>query len=76
MARSGEQQGHRQPQVDTELASLLLAQRYLHHAEGEARIRAAYGARYERLARIKGRYDPRNVFRSNQNIKPEGEPPR
>jgi FAD/FMN-containing dehydrogenase len=48
---------------------------FLHHDEADARIRAAYGARYERLARLKGRYDPRNVFRSNQNIKPEGAPP-
>ena len=39
--------------------------------EGEARIRAAYpdGA-YERLAEIKRRYDPDNLFRLNQNIPP------
>jgi FAD/FMN-containing dehydrogenase len=39
--------------------------------EGEARIREAYpmGA-YERLADIKRRYDPSNLFRMNQNIKP------
>jgi FAD/FMN-containing dehydrogenase len=43
---------------------------FLHSDEGEARIREAYGGRYERLARIKGRYDPGNVFHSNQNIKP------
>lgn len=43
---------------------------FLHNDEGEARIRAAYGSSYERLARIKARYDPGNVFRSNQNIKP------
>lgn len=37
--------------------------------EGDARIRQAYpdGA-FERLAEIKRRYDPDNVFRSNQNI--------
>jgi FAD/FMN-containing dehydrogenase len=38
--------------------------------EGEARVRAAYGAAYDRLAAIKARYDPDNVFRSNQNVKP------
>ena len=39
--------------------------------EGDERIRAAYphGA-YERLAEIKRRYDPTNLFRRNQNIPP------
>ena len=39
--------------------------------EGEARTRAAYpGATWDRLAEIKGRYDPTNLFRLNQNIPP------
>jgi FAD/FMN-containing dehydrogenase len=39
--------------------------------EGEDRIRAAYpGPTYDRLAQIKAKYDPDNLFRMNQNIKP------
>jgi FAD/FMN-containing dehydrogenase len=39
--------------------------------EGEARIRAAYPrTTWERLAEIKGRYDPTNLFRLNQNVPP------
>ena len=38
--------------------------------EGEDRIRATYGKNYNRLAKIKKRYDPANLFRVNQNIKP------
>jgi FAD/FMN-containing dehydrogenase len=38
--------------------------------EGDDRVRAAYGEHYDRLAQIKGKYDPTNLFRVNQNITP------
>jgi FAD/FMN-containing dehydrogenase len=38
--------------------------------EGQDRIQSAYRDNYPRLAQIKARYDPGNLFRVNQNIKP------
>jgi FAD/FMN-containing dehydrogenase len=38
--------------------------------EGEERVREAYGENYGRLVALKDKYDPTNIFRLNQNIKP------
>jgi FAD/FMN-containing dehydrogenase len=38
--------------------------------EDEQRIRAAYGANFERLTKAKKAYDPDNAFRTNRNITP------
>ena len=39
--------------------------------EGEDRVKASYGDNYDRLAKIKSKYDPNNLFKVNQNIKPK-----
>jgi FAD/FMN-containing dehydrogenase len=38
--------------------------------EGQERVRASYRGNYDRLASIKATYDPENLFRINQNIRP------
>jgi FAD/FMN-containing dehydrogenase len=38
--------------------------------EGEDGVKAAYRENYARLAQVKRKYDPGNLFRVNQNIKP------
>jgi FAD/FMN-containing dehydrogenase len=43
---------------------------YLDHDEAGDAVRAAYGPNFDRLAEVKRRYDPDNVFRLNQNIDP------
>jgi FAD/FMN-containing dehydrogenase len=41
---------------------------------GEKTMRATFGAKYRRLAALKQKYDPTNLFRRNQNIKPAENP--
>ena len=44
---------------------------------GDERVRSAYGPeKYDRLVELKDKYDPDNLFRLNQNIKPSGRSPR
>ena len=43
---------------------------FLTQDEGD-RIAAAYGPNHQRLVQVKNKYDPDNLFRMNQNIKPD-----
>lgn len=38
--------------------------------EGEERVRASYGKNFNRLAEVKAKYDPQNLFRINRNVSP------
>ncbi len=38
--------------------------------EGQERVQASFKHNYDRLAKIKSKYDPKNLFRVNQNIRP------
>ena len=41
-------------------------------ADDQALVRAGFGGNYERLAQLKAKYDPGNLFRMNPNITPAG----
>lgn len=48
---------------------------YLDADDTGNRVRAAFGANYDRFVQLKTRYDPTNFFRFNQNIQPATKPP-
>jgi FAD/FMN-containing dehydrogenase len=45
---------------------------YVNALEGQEgdRVRETYGHKYQRLATIKAKYDPQNIFHRNVNIEP------
>jgi len=58
--------------VGADLAPLSMPGRYVNFdTDADADVRGAYGdAIYTRLARLKRQYDPHNLFRRNQNVRP------
>lgn len=45
---------------------------FLTEEEGAERVHAAYGANFARLAEVKAKWDPANLFRANKNVPPQG----
>lgn len=59
------------PRTTGQLMSLSLKTNYVNEQADTGVARGAYGeAKYRRLAHLKWRYDPTNLFRLNQNIEP------
>ncbi len=60
----------------SDMAAFSDGSRYLNFAgfqeEGDKMMRGAFGAHYQRLVELKQKYDPTNLFRLNQNVKPTG----
>ena len=58
------------------LGPFLVGRRYVNYlsADDSAATPDAYGANFARLAELKSRYDPDNVFRGSQNIAPRADP--
>lgn len=55
----------------SQLQSFSLTTNYVNEQADRGIARSAYGeTKYRRLAQVKGRYDPGNIFRLNQNIEP------
>ena len=45
---------------------------FMMQEDGQERIKSTYGGNYQRLAKVKAKYDPGNFFRVNLNIRPTG----
>jgi FAD/FMN-containing dehydrogenase len=58
-----------------ELSPFTRERSYVNHlGADDERVRPAYGANLPRLAELKRRYHPANLFRLNQNIRPSTQP--
>jgi len=70
----GESEGHIQwtREFWTAVEPFASGEVYVNHLDAEegTRIHAAYNRNYERLVALKNKYDPMNLFRLNQNIRP------